>query len=124
MRPFIILKKCTSLCLERRSCRVSHPSSAKSFWILQSLVAPLTILAASLCKDSNCDLHWFEQLSQTELLYSSSGSINAKWIRSTAFRCIQNFNARRFIRVHASLEIRLICSIQSSVLEKVIPRCL
>ena len=51
--------------------------------------------------------------------------MNAKKIRSSAFRRNRNFSARRrLILVHADLEIRVICSVQSQVLEKVMPRCL
>ena len=57
-------------CLFRQLYSDSHPSSTKSFSVLQSLVAPKTIFAASVWIASNCFFDSDEQLSHTETLYT------------------------------------------------------
>ena len=63
-----------SLCLFRRLWSDSHPSSTKSFSMLQSLDASETILADSvwIVSVSLTD----EQLFHTESLYSNNGRMN------------------------------------------------
>ena len=71
-----------SMCFLRLSARVSHLSSASMDWILQYLVTPETIRAASFCTDSMSDFCWFVQLSQRMSPYSKSGRIKDIYIFS------------------------------------------
>ena len=45
---YFIKKKKTNLRLSLLFCKVSHPSSTRSMSILQSLLAPVIVLAASI----------------------------------------------------------------------------
>ena len=108
----------------RLSCSVSHPSSARSFSIPQSLVAPLTIRPALLCIDiigfcirwSNCPKHYH---------YIRVGAYEVYIYFSSAILFILNFRARRRFNLnHADLVILAICSVHEQVFEKVTPRCL
>ena len=93
--------------------------------MLQSFVAPVIILAASLWTASNFSLHSDVALSQTASLYSSSELIKELYIFSRASRFILNFRARkRFSLDQAVVVMLLICSFQLQFLEKVIPKCL
>ena len=61
-----------------RQERVSHSTSFNNFPIETSLVAPLTIRAASCCIFSNYFASYCIQLSHTTSAYSSNGLINEK----------------------------------------------
>lgn len=93
--------------------------------MLQSLVPPVIILAASLCTASNCFLFSEVALSHTASLYSSNGLINEIYIFSRACLLILNFSARnKFNLVHAVVVILSMCSVQLQLLVKVKPKCL
>ena len=62
--------------------------------MLQSFVAPVTILAASLWMDSNCILQSFEQSSYTESLHSDKGRTCAVYDFSRASLLILNVSPR------------------------------
>ena len=74
--------------------------------MLHNLVAPVMILAASICIESSSFFASFEQLSQTESEYSSNGRINDMYIRSRAVRLTLNLRVLiRFNLVIAFLVI-------------------
>ena len=93
--------------------------------MLQSFVAPVIILAASLWTASSCFLLSAVVLSQTASLYSSSGLIKEMYIFSRACLLILNLSARsRLSLVQAAAVMLLICSFQLQLLVKVRPKCL
>ena len=93
--------------------------------MLQSFVAPVIILAASVWIHSNCFFESEEQLSHTESLYSRRGRMYDMYIFSSDFLLILNLRAlRRLILVQALSDIPLTRSVHVHVLEKVRPRCL
>ena len=93
-----------SLCLSLLLCRVSQPSSTRSFSILHSLVAPDMILSASIWIASSFFFESEEALSHTESQYSKSGRINEVYILSSAFRLTLNLrDLRRLSRDHPFL---------------------
>ena len=116
------------MCLDLLSCRVSHPSSDKSFWILHNFVPPVIILAASWWMRSSYFYFFFdsvEQLSQTASLYSIKGRMNDIYIRSRA--CLRSLNFKALSRLslgHAFSTMFFTWSDQVQELLKVIPRCL
>ena len=90
--------------------------------MLHSFVAPVIILAASICIASSCFLLSVVALSHTESLYSNTGLMNAKQIFSSARLLILNLRVRKRLNlVHAASVIWLV---QSHVSEKVKPKCL
>ena len=114
-----------SLCLFRRLSSDSHPSSTKSFSMLQSFVAPETILADSAWIASNCFFDSDEQLSYTEWLYSSNGRMNEMYNFSSDFLLTLNLRAlKRLTLVQAFTVLLLTCSFHVQVLENVRPKCL
>ena len=107
MKYFI---KENELCLFRRLWSDSHPSSTKSFSMLQSFVAPETILADSVWIASNCVFDSDEQLSHTESLYSSNGRMNEMYNFSSDFLLTLNLRAlKRLTLVQAFRDILLTC---------------
>ena len=93
-------------------------------YMLQSFVAPVIILAASLWTVSSCFLLSAAALPQTVSLYSSRGLIKEVYIFSRAL-LILNLSARkRLSLVQAAAAMLLICSFQLQLLVKVRPKCL
>ena len=93
--------------------------------MLQSFVAPVIILAASVWIDSYCFFESEEQLSHTESLYSSRGGMYVMYIFSSDFLLTLNLRAlRRLSLVQALSDILLTWSVHVHVLEKVRPRWL
>ena len=93
--------------------------------MLQSFVAPETILADSVWISSNCFFDSDEQLSHTESLYSSNGRMNEMYNFSSDYLLTLNFRAlKRLTLVQAFRDILLTCSFHVQVLENVRPKCL
>ena len=93
--------------------------------MLQSLVAPVMVLTASMWIVSNCFLASVEELSQTESLYSRRGLINDMYIFSSDFLLTLNLSARiRFSRLHTCPHIFSTWSDQVYLRESVRPKCL
>ena len=91
--------------------------------MLQSFVAPVIILAASLCTDSNCFLLSVDALSQTTLLYSRRGLMKEMYIFfSRAFLLILNFSTRSKLSLsHAVFVMLFMCSVQLQLFASVNP---
>ena len=83
----------TSLCLSLILCKVSHPSSNISLSILQSLVAPVIVLAASIWIATSFFFVLADELSQTESQYSKSCQKKEMYICSRDLRLILNLRA-------------------------------
>ena len=92
--------------------------------MLQSLVAPVTITAASIWMFSSFCLSYNEQLSQTTLLYSRSGRLKAMYSFSSALRSITFSALIMLSRCNAFLEISSICICHFAFSENIIPKCL
>ena len=92
--------------------------------MLQNLVAPVILLAASVCTTSYCFLHWFVQLSHTVSLFLSWDRTYAVYSFSSACLLTSNFRVRnRFNLLHAALVMVLMWTDQVHGFEKIIPRC-
>ena len=96
--------------------------------MLQSFVAPETILADSVWIPSNCFFdsgeQFGEQLSHTESLYSSIGRMNEMYNFSSYFLLTLNLRAlKRLTLVQAFRDVLLTCSFHVQVLENVRPKC-
>ena len=88
--------------------------------MLQSFVAPETILADSVWIASNCFFDSDEQLSHTESLYISNGRMNELYNFSSDFLLTINLRAlKRLTLVQAFRDILLTCSFHVQVLENV-----
>ena len=93
--------------------------------MLQSLVAPETILADSVWIASSCFFDADEQLYHKESIYSSNGRLIEIYNFSSAFLLTLNFRAlKRLSLVQAFRDILLTCSFHVQVLENVRPKCL
>ena len=80
--------------------------SLYNFSILHNLVAPVTILIASICTDSNLDFSSLLQLSHIGPPYSRTGLTKDMYIRSKD--CLSNLNLKALIilrRCHALCNI-------------------
>ena len=97
----------------------------KEFSMLQSFVAPETILADSVWIASNCFFDSDEQLSHTESLYSSNDRMNEIYNFSSDFLLTLNLRVlKRLSLVQAFRDILLTCSFHVQELENVRPKCL
>ena len=84
--------------------------------MLQSLVAPKTILAASGMIASNCSFDSNKQFSHTESLYSSNGRMNEMYNFFSDFLLTLNLRTLgRFSLVQAFRDILLTCSVHVHV---------
>ena len=92
--------------------------------MLQSFVAPETILVDSVRIASNCVFDSNEQLSHTESIYSSNGQMNEMYNFSSDFLLTLNLRAlKRLSLVQAFRDILLTCSFHVQVLENVRHKC-
>ena len=80
-----------SLCLSLLEARVSHPVSVYKRFIDTSLVAPVTIRAASTRIFSSSFASYCVQLSHTTSAYSKRGLMNEKLIICKDFLSKMNF---------------------------------
>ena len=93
--------------------------------MLQSLVAPDTILAASVRIAPNCFFDSDEQLSHTDPLYSSNGQTNEMFHFSSDFLLTLNLRTlKRLSPIQAFTDTLFTCSVREHLLENVRPKCL
>ena len=93
--------------------------------MLQSFVAPETILADSVWIAINCFFDSDEQLSHTESLYSSNGRMNEMYNFSSDYLLTLNLRVlKRLSLVQAFRDILLTCSFHVQVFENVRSKCL
>ena len=93
--------------------------------MLQSLVAPVMVRAASIGIAFNCFLASVEELSHTESQNSRRDIVNDMYICSSDFQLTLTLSARmRFKLVHACSHIYPIWSAQVHELKSVRPMCL
>ena len=120
-----ILWKVIKRCLYLRVSKLSHPASSRIVLFEHDLVAPVTIIAASIWIFSSSFFSYCVQLSQIISAYSKIGRINEKYMVCKVERSSWYFNFRSMlILFHALGDISLKCSCQEHVLLKTNPRCL